>query len=315
MEKTGVVLQSMGGPDSLDAVEPFLRNLFADPLIFPVPGARILAPLIARRRAPEARRYYERLGGRSPLIEETARQADALGAALGPEFVVTAAHRYWGPDERTAVEHCARAGATSLVALPMYPQFCQATTTSSLRALERAARERGAGLVAIDRFFDDPGYVAALARTVRAGLAGFSRHARPHVIFSAHGVPCSLVRRGDPYVSEIEATARAVERALPAEVPWHLAYQSRVGPMKWVEPKTEDVLERLGARGVREALLVPISFVTEHVETLDEMDNRLLPLARTHGIADIRRAPALGTAADFIASLAGLVTRKLAVPA
>ena len=308
--RTGVVLLSMGGPDSLEAVRPFLKNLFADPYIFPVPGGRLLAPLIAWRRAPEARRYYERLGGRSPLIAETARQAEALGAALGARFFVTAAHRYWGPDERAAAEECRRAGARTIVGLPMYPQYCRATTASSLVALERAARERALEVRALDRFAHDAGYLEALAASVRGVLDGFGPGARPHVVFSAHGVPVSLVKKGDPYVAEVEATARAVERALPEGTPCHLAYQSRVGPMAWVGPSTEETLRRLGAAGVREALLVPISFVTEHVETLDEMDNRLAALAREHGVRDVRRAPALGTAPAFIEALARLVAAR-----
>jgi protoporphyrin/coproporphyrin ferrochelatase len=312
---TGVVLLSMGGPDSLDAVRPFLRNLFSDPLIFPVPGGRLLAPLIAWRRAPEARRYYERIGGRSPLIEETAKQAAALAETLGAGYVVTAAHRYWGPDERAAVEICSRAGARTIVALPMYPQYCSATSASSLGALKGAAAERALDVVAIDRFAHDEGYLDALARGVRETLAASPAGARPHVVFSAHGVPLSLVRKGDPYVAEVEATVRAVRRTLPAGVEAHLAYQSRVGPMKWVEPRTEDVLRDLGARGVESVVMVPISFVTEHVETLDEMDVRLAALAREHGVRDVRRVPALGTAPDFIEALAALVSRKATVPA
>ncbi len=314
-ERTGVVLLSMGGPDSLDAVEPFLRNLFSDPLIFPIPGGRLLARFLARRRAPEARRYYERLGGRSPLIAGTAEQAAALGQVLGPDFHVTAAHRYWGPDERAAIDECARAGARTVVALPMYPQFCRATSESSLRAIQRAAEERDVEVVAIDRFAGDPGYLEALARSVRVEVERSTARSLPHVVFSAHGVPVSLVKKGDPYVAETEATVRAVVRKLPDGTPWRLAYQSRVGPMKWVGPATEDVLRDLGARRVAEVLLVPVSFVTEHVETLDEMDHRLAALAKEHGVREVRRVPALGTTPGFIAALAGLVTRKLAVPA
>jgi ferrochelatase len=306
----------MGGPDSLDAVRPFLARLFSDPLIFPVPGARFLGSLVARLRAGEARRYYERIGGRSPLIDITARQARALEEALASDQVVTAAaFRYWGPEAKDAVAALERRGVRELVALPMYPQYCRATTLSSILELRRAANARGMELIEIDRFGAEPAFLAAVSATVLEALGELGPAARPHVVFSAHGVPESFVARGDPYVREVETTARAVAARLPADVPWHLAYQSRVGPIRWVEPATDVLLRRLGAEGVRELVLVPLSFVADHVETLDEMDLRLREVALSSGVRDVRRARALNDSPAFIEALAGLVRRRIGASA
>jgi ferrochelatase len=310
-EPTPIVLLAMGGPDRLDAVEPFLRNLFSDPLIFPVPAGRWLAPWIARRRSREVKKYYERIGGGSPLNATTERQAAALNEALGPAFPARAAFRYWGPDESSAVRWAAGLGARRLVALPMYPQYCRATTLSSLVELRKAASKSGVEIVEIDSYADDAGYLDALAAGVRTGLASFAEAARPHVLMSAHGVPASFPKQGDPYVAQVEATARLLAGRLPANTPWTLAYQSRVGPVKWVEPYTDEVLVHLARGGVREVLMVPLTFVADHVETLDEMDIRLKQIAVDAGVVDFRRVPALNDDRAFVAALADLVRRRL----
>ncbi len=313
---TAVVLLTMGGADTLDAIRPFLRNLFSDRLIFPLgpaPVQWLLARLIAWRRAPKVRLYYERIGGGSPLNATTRAQARALEAALGERFRCFAAFRYWGQSAGRAVADAKAAGARRVIALPMYPQFCKASTLSSLVDLRVAADAAGGvELVEIDRFSDDAGYLTALTAPVVRMLSEFPPGARPHVIFSAHGVPESLPRGGDPYVAEVEATARAVVARLPPETPWHLAYQSRVGPVKWVEPYTDVLLPRLAAEGVRAMLMVPLTFVSDHVETLDEMDIRLRGMAETAGVSDFRRVPALNDDPAFIAALADLVKRKVA---
>jgi protoporphyrin/coproporphyrin ferrochelatase len=312
VEPTPIVLLAMGGPERMDAVEPFLKNLFSDPLLFPLPGARLLAPLIARRRAPEAKKYYARIGGGSPLNATTERQARALEAALGEGFAARAAFRYWGPGEAEAVRWAAGLGARRVVALPMYAQYCRATTLSSLHELRRAAGAAGVQILEIADYHDDAAYLDALAAPVRAMLAEFGAAARPHVVMSAHGVPKSFVKKGDPYVAQVETTARLLAARLPPGTAWTLSYQSRVGPVRWVRPYTDEVLARLGREGVREVLMVPLSFVADHVETLDEMDIRLRGMALDAGIADFRRVPALNDDPAFIAALCGIVRRRIA---
>lgn len=309
-----VVLLAMGGADSAEAVEPFLRNLFADPLIIPVPGPawfrRAVGRRIAQKRAPIVRPYYERIGF-SPLNRTTEAQARALEARLGAGWRCFAAFRYWGPDERAAIAAAEAEGARTVVALPMYPQWCRATSLSSLRALREAAAGRPVELCEIDRFSDDPAYLDALAAPVARTLGEFPPGTRPHVVMSAHGVPESLPQKGDPYVGEVEATARALAARLPADTPWRLVYQSRVGPVKWVRPFTDETLRALGAEGVRAVVVVPLTFVADHVETLDEMDIRLREVAVAAGIADYRRVPALNDDPAFVDALAGLVRRRV----
>jgi len=314
-EPVAIVLLAMGGPDRLEAVEPFLRNLFADPLIFPLPGGRLLAPWIARRRARQVSTYYDRIGGGSPLNATTRRQAEALQAALGEGFFARAAFRYWGPDEPEAVRWAVALGARQVIALPMYPQYCRATTLSSLVELRRAAGAAGMTLIEIDGYHDDPGYLDALAAGVLAALAAFDGEARPHVVMSAHGVPKSFPRKGDLYVAQVEVTARLLAERLPPTTPWTLAYQSRVGPVRWMQPYTDELLPRLGRSGVRAVLMVPLSFVADHVETLDEMDIRLRRIALDSGITDFRRVAALNDDPAFIAALAALVRRRMATEA
>lgn len=309
----GVVLLTMGGADSAEAIAPFLENLFSDPLVIPVWGPvwfrRFMGRRIAKRRAPQVRPYYERIGF-SPLNRTTEKQAQALEARLGADFRCFAAFRYWGSDERAAVEAALNAGARSLVALPMYPQYCKATTLSSLRALRSAAQGHPLKVLEVERFFDDEGYLQALREQV---LQMLSRGAAgSHVIFSAHGVPESLVSKGDPYVAEVEATARSLAARLPKGTHWHLAYQSRVGPVKWVKPWTDELLLQLAADGVQAVLMVPITFVADHIETVDEMDIRLKEIAERAGIREFRRVSALNDDPAFIEALAGIVLRRVA---
>lgn len=311
--ETGVVLLAMGGPDSLAAVEPFLANLFADPLIFPVPGQRLLAPWLAWYRARSARGYYEALGGASPLIAETERQARALEAALSSTLPVVSAFRYWGPTADDAVARLRSLGCRRAVALPMYPQYCRATTLSSFVDLRRAAQRSGLEVVEVDSFHEDPSYLDALAEQVRRDLARAPAGAT--VVLSAHGVPVRLERSGDPYVAQVRSTAAALARRLPRGTPSVLAFQSRVGPVRWVGPDTPSVVRSLARTGARDLVVVPLTFVTEHVETLDELDVRLRGVAMDSGVRTFRRVPALGTDPAFVAALGGIVRRRLGVEA
>jgi ferrochelatase len=329
--KIGVVMFQLGGPDSLEAVEPFLFNLFSDPDILPIPvvGGLLRKPLaryIARKRAPRVAEHYREIGGRSPLGLLTVRQADALEATLRPEFdpLVTLAMRYWRPTTEDAVARIRAASLDYLVLLPLYPHFSYATTLSSLKEWNRVYRSSPSSnssasssppVRTVGDFHRHPLYIEALVDRINATFGHFDSPEGVHIVFSAHGIPLSLVEKGDPYPRQIEATARAViERgAWPnAHV---LCYQSRVGPMKWLQPSTTDTLKRLGGEGAKRVLIVPLSFVTEHVETLHEINIEAREVAEHAGIQQFRMMPAVGDSPKFIACLADLVRKALLTPA
>lgn len=309
MTKTAVVLFNLGGPDSLDAVEPFLFNLFNDPAIIGAPGLirTLLARFISKKRGPVAREIYAQLGGKSPLVEETAKQARALEAALGEGFRVFTAMRYWHPFASEALAAARQWGADKVVLLPLYPQFSTTTTRSSLREWRKLAADWPVTTEAVCCYPDEPGLVSAITQLVRAGYEQAAAIGKPRILFSAHGLPQSVVDKGDPYPKHVEQTARAVIGALDlADVDWTLCYQSRVGPMKWIGPSTEEELERAGEDGVP-VVVVPIAFVSEHSETLVELDIEYRHRAEALGIPAYVRVPAVGHHPDFIAGLARLV--------
>lgn len=322
--RVGVLLFNLGGPEDLASVEPFLRRLFSDRDIIELPLGRALQPafawLLAKLRGPSVRRNYARIGGGSPQLALTRRQAAALEARLngdGARFGVFLAMRYWGPSTEQALASMAAAGIERAVTLPLYPQYSRATTGSSERELERAlgsARWRGRFVVeAIRSYAADPLYLDALADTVRTGLAGFPERTRDRVVllFSAHGLPQRFVDRGDPYVRETEATRTGLLTRLRLPNRQLLGYQSRTGPVKWIGPGTDELLRELGRSGVREVLVVPLSFVSDHIETLYEVDILFAAHARAAGVTDYRRTPTLGSHPLFIEALARLVERRL----
>ena len=318
----GVVLMNMGGPDSLEAVEPFLYNLFSDEDLIRLPwgtvGQRTLAHVIASRRAPKVRDLYRSIGGRSPIAELTARQARALEAALhdgGVECRCHVAMRYWRPSADDAAAALRADGVDRVLALTLYPQFSHATTGSSLKDLRRALHAAGVTvpLEVIDRYGDDPAYLDALTETVAAGLAQFSvaERDRVPVLFSAHGLPQRYVDEGDPYEREVRATVAGVVVRLGLEDRSYIGFQSKVGPVKWLGPSTEAVIHDLAQRGAGKLLVVPVAFVSDHIETLQEIDLLYRDIAQAAGIMDFRRAAALNDRPAFIAALAGLVRRHL----
>ncbi len=304
---TGVVLCNMGGPDSLQAVRPFLENLFSDPEIlrFPLSGIlqQPLARWISRKRAPRVAERYRRIGGRSPIGEITRAQADALASALGPDWTVTVAMRYWHPRAREAAAELRCRGATRIVVLPLYPQYSRATTGSSLADLDAGLAAAGLGDLptrVVRSWHDHPAYLDALAEAVAEGLRGFDGAT---VLFSAHSLPVKLIERGDPYLDQVRATVAGVVERLGN--PSHrLAFQSRTGPVRWLGPGVEETLEALAAEGLRRILVVPVSFVSDHIETLYEIDVEYADLARTLGIREFRRCPALNTRPSFVRALA-----------
>ena len=331
-ELTGVVLLNMGGPDSLAAVEPFLFNLFNDNDIIRLPLRGFLlqwplAKMISSRRARFVRGYYEKIGGKSPIAKITRLQArlveQRLNAAGGDRYRCYVAMRYWNPFTDEAVAAMKRDGVTRIVALTLYPHYTTATTDSSLRELRRGLARAGMGalpVTVVDRYFDDPRYLDALTRRVRFGLQRrFTDEERKRalILFSAHGLPVSFIKKGDPYVDHLRTTITGVVARLSLSlgyVPeWMLSFQSRAGPTKWLEPSTEDTIKQLAAAGRREVLAVPISFVSDHIETLYEIDMLFGDEARALGLA-WKRAPSINHEPLFIEALASLVERAVAPP-
>ncbi|MEI8356259.1 MAG: ferrochelatase [Deltaproteobacteria bacterium] len=315
-DKTAVLLLQMGGPDSLDAVGPFLLNLFSDRDIIRL-GPAFLHPFLARRisrkRTPEVERQYEKIGGRSPIREMTENQAQALEEKLGDGFRCFVAMRYWRPSTIEALAAINRGLITRIVALPLYPHYSRATTGSSLNELKRVLREAGVKfeLSCIEPYYNHHLYIGALAERIAEGLTRFPDRKDLQVVFSAHSLPQSFIDAGDPYLSQIVETVRLVMEHFIG-VTHRLAFQSRAGPLKWLEPDTEKVIRELAANGCSELLIVPISFVSDHLETLYEIDLCYRELAHSLGICEFHRAPALNCSPLFIESLADLVREKVA---
>lgn len=307
--RLAVVLFNLGGPDRPESVKPFLFNLFNDPAIIgaPVPVRWALAKLISTRREKPAQANYAIMGGASPLLRETQAQADALQAALtaarpADEVRVFIAMRYWTPlTEDTAAEVAAFA-PDETVLLPLYPQYSTTTTGSSLKAWAKAYR--GPGTVStVCCYPDAAGLIDAHARRIEATWDAAGRPGPVRLLFSAHGLPEKVIGAGDPYQMQIEATATAVAARLGGAWDWSVCYQSRVGPLKWIGPSTPDALKQAAKDGVG-VLVTPIAFVSEHVETLVELDHEYGQLAAELGVTPYLRAPAIGVEPAFIEALA-----------
>jgi protoporphyrin/coproporphyrin ferrochelatase len=326
-KRVGIVLFQLGGPDSLEAVEPFLFNLFLDPDIIPLGPLGILrrpiAKLISSRRSIPVAGKYAEIGRRSPIVLLTERQRRRLVEALSPyiEPVAVTAMRYWHPLTSEAVAGLQQAGPLDeIVLLPLYPHFSYATTLSSLKEWRRVygppngkPKERTVG-----QFYNHPLYIQALVQRIGSVLRQFADSSRIHLVFSAHGLPMSLVEKGDPYPQQIETTVRLVcEEGAKRYAGWPrahvLCYQSRVGPAKWLQPPLTGTIERLAREGVKEMLVVPISFVTEHIETLHEINIEARAEATKLGIQTFRMMPAVGDSPLFIAALKDLVLRAVGI--
>jgi ferrochelatase len=322
--KTGIVMLNLGGPANLDEVEPFLLELFADREIIQLPFQGWLGPFIARRRAPKVRGLYDRIGGGSPILRYTRAQGEGMVARLDRLSPDTAPHgyyvafRYVQPKSEDALRAMARDGVQRAVAFTQYPQFSCSTTGSSLNELWRAAERTGLRDAfewsIIDRWPVHEGFVAAMADTVREGLEQFDPAARDQVLllFSAHSLPLDVIDRGDAYPQEVGASVQAVVDRLGRPNPYLLAFQSEVGPVRWLGPSTEKVIRRLGARGQKDLLVVPIAFTSDHIETLSELDREYGEVAKHAGITGYRRTPALHDRPLFMDALADIVRRHLA---
>ncbi|WP_353930320.1 ferrochelatase [Okeanomitos corallinicola TIOX110] len=325
MGRVGVLLLNLGGPDKLEDVGPFLYNLFSDPEIIRLPFRWMQKPLawfIATRREKTSQENYKHIGGGSPLRRITEEQGDALKAKLeemGKAADIYVGMRYWHPYTEEAIAQLAEDKIDKLVILPLYPQFSISTSGSSFRLLEKLWQEtpklQPLEYTVIPSWYKQPGYLQAMAELIIEQLNKFPHPDQAHIFFSAHGVPKSyVIEAGDPYQQEIEECTQLIMQTLNRPNDHTLAYQSRVGPVEWLQPYTEDALKELGAKGVKDLVVVPISFVSEHIETLQEIDIEYREIAEEAGIENFRRAAAPNTHPVFIQALADLVVESLEKP-
>jgi ferrochelatase len=315
--RVAIILFSLGGPDQQSAVRPFLFKLFNDKAIIgaPQPIRFLIAQLISRSRAKLARANYARMGGGSPILPETLKQAEALERAVAQRvgnvtFKCFPAMRYWKPLVKDAARAAEDWGATDAILLPLYPQFSSTTTASSLAAWKHASKLSSATICCYPA---GARFAQAHADTITKVWRDAGSPPRPRVLFSAHGLPQRVIDRGDPYQWQVEQSVGAVKALLPADWDARICYQSRVGPLKWIGPSTEEELHCAGADGAG-VIVSPIAFVSEHIETLIELDIEYAQLARDLKLPFYLRASALGAAPDFIEALAELVERALSAP-
>ena len=322
MGRIGVLLLNLGGPDKIEDVRPFLYNLFSDPEIIRLPVKALQKPLawlISTLRAKTSQENYLEIGGGSPLREITEAQGKALENKLkqmGQDVKIYVGMRYWHPFTEEAIAQIKRDGIKQVVVLPLYPQFSISTSGSSFRVLEEMWSSdpvlQQVDYTLIPSWYDHPGYLQSMADLIDRELDKFPNPDRAHVFFSAHGVPVSYVEEaGDPYKKQIEECTRLIMETLGRSNNYTLAYQSKVGPVEWLQPYTDDALEELGQQGVKDLAVVPISFVSEHIETLQEIDIEYREVAEEAGIENFYRVPALNVYPGFIDSLANIVVDSL----
>ncbi|MBS9390016.1 MAG: ferrochelatase [Dolichospermum sp. WA123] len=325
MGRIGVLLLNLGGPDKPEDVGPFLYNLFSDPEIIRLPFRWMQKPLawfIATRREKTSQINYQQIGGGSPLRRITEEQGAAIKAQLGElgqEVKIYVGMRYWHPYTEEAIAQITQDNLDKLVILPLYPQFSISTSGSSFRLLEQLWKEnpklQSLEYTVIDSWYKEPGYLQAMAELIVGELEKFPHPKDVHIFFSAHGVPKSYVEEaGDPYQQEIEECTDLIMQTLNRPNPHTLAYQSRVGPVEWLKPYTEDALKELGVKGVKDLIVVPISFVSEHIETLQEIDIEYREIAEEAGIHNFGRVPAPNTNPVFIQALSDLIIDALKQP-
>jgi ferrochelatase len=311
----GVLLLNLGGPDSLTAVRPFLYNLFSDREIIRLGPAfmqKPLAWLISALRHSKTEGFYRQIGGGSPILSITRAQAAALQLSLSdsPTTVkVYVGMRYWHPFIGDVVPEMHQRGIRKVIALGLYPQYSVATTGSSVARLKAAASDLPLELRIIPSWHDHPMYIDSLVARIGEGLLRFGEGAQPvHILFSAHSLPQKFIDEGDPYEEQIRGTIAGVVKRISA--PWSLAFQSRSGPVKWLAPSTGEVIKELAAGGVRNLLVVPVSFVSDHIETLYEIDILYKAMAARLGMR-LERTESLNTSGLFIAALTNIVTNTI----
>ena len=316
--KLAVLLFNLGGPDGPAAVQPFLFNLFNDPAIIrlPVPLRWLVAKLISKRRAPVAAEIYAKMGGRSPILPNTKAQAEALAARLQDvaETKCFIAMRYWHPFMKDTIRDIKKFAPDQVIMLPLYPQYSTTTSASSLQQARDIFRQHDphVKLKTVCCYPTEDGFIQAMAESTRTAYEAAKAHGTPRILFSAHGLPEEIVKAGDPYQWQCEQTTAALVKALAIPgLDYTLCYQSRVGPLQWIGPATDDEVRRAGHDKVP-LIVVPIAFVSEHSETLVEIDQEYRHLATEHGVPHYAYVPTVGTAPDFIGGLEKLVRNALA---
>lgn len=332
-ETIGVILLNLGGPDSLHAIKPFLYNLFSDRQIIQLGPSFLQQPfawLISTIRSKKTEKMYAMIGGKSPILNITIAQAKALEEALNQKsernkdseprtsnselsFKVYVGMRYWRPFIEKVVPEIYNDGIRKLIALSLYPHYSLATSGSSLSKFKEVASRYPIETFCIPSWFNHPLYIEALVDVIRKGIESFGQKSEVrsqksvldiHVLFSAHSLPMKIVDKGDPYVNQIKGTIEEITRRMP--IKWHLSYQSKSGPVKWLEPSTDEKLKELAREGVKDILVVPISFVSDHIETLYEIDILYKNIADRLGIK-LKRAESLNNHPYFIEALKNIV--------
>jgi ferrochelatase len=319
--KVGVLVFNLGGPETLRDVKPFLYRLFSDPEIIRIkwgPLRKLLAYTIATLRRKTSEGYYRQIGGGSPLRRLTEEQARALANEFkkrGKNVETFVGMCTWHPFLREAAEKIEKSGIESLVILPLFPQYSVTTTGSGFSALRDLIDKRPPfkklDMRWVTSWWDHSHYIECFAQAIRAEIVKFNEPGGVHILFSAHSIPESYVREGDPYLEQTKKTVELIMDRLERKNPYQLSFQSKIGPVKWLEPFTNDVITDLGKQGVNDVLVVPISFVSEHVETLYELDILYKKVAEKAGIRNFRRVPTLNSDPEFIKALAEIVEAEL----
>ena len=313
--KIGVVLLNMGGPDSLEAIQPFLYNLFSDHDIIqiPKPIQKPVAWIISKTRAKKTEDYYKVMGGKSPQKEQTEEQAKSLQNVLGKDFKVVVAMRYWHPFTEEALEKLKNENLEKIILLPLYPQYSKTTTGSSFneffRQFEKFKKQgyfKDVEVVKVESYHNNQRYIKAMVDNIKENLPDYKDY---HFLFSAHSLPEKIIKEGDPYKNQIEETVELIKNSFP-EVDYSLAYQSKVGPVKWLEPMTDEKIIELAKKGIKNIAVIPVAFVSEHSETLYELDIQYGKLAKEHGIENYKRIPTLKTHPEFIQTLKEIVIQN-----
>lgn len=319
--KVGILLFNLGGPETLRDVKPFLYRLFSDPEIIHVkwsPLRKAIAYAIATLRRRTSEGYYRQIGGGSPLRRLTQDQARALSDELkrrGKDVETFVGMCTWRPFLREAVNSVEQSNIEKLLILPLFPQYSVTTTGSGFSALRQLIEKRPSfhklNVQWVRSWADQPTYIQSFVEGIQRELATFTKPDRVHLLFSAHSIPESYVRKGDPYLDQTKQSVELIMDRLGRKNPYQLSFQSKIGPVKWLEPFTNDVILELGKRGIDDVLVVPISFVSEHIETLYELDILYKKVAKEAGIDNFRRVPALNSDPTFIRALAEIVESTL----
>ncbi len=320
--KLGILLFNLGGPEKLEDVKPFLYRLFSDPEIIHIkfpPLRKAVAYAIATIRRNTSEGYYRQIGGGSPLRRLTQEQADALKEEFrrrGRNVDTSIGMCTWNPFLDDVWKQIERTDIDTLVVLPLFPHYSVTTTGSGFRVLKELAaqgRFKQRGVHWVNSWQDQPTYVTAFAESIQRELKKFKNPDKVHLLFSAHSIPESYVKKGDPYLDQTRTTVQRIMDQIGRRNPYQLSFQSKIGPVKWLEPFTNDAIVKLGKEGIGDVLVIPISFVSEHIETLYELDILYKKVAQEAGIANFRRVPALNSDPTFIRALAEIVEGAIAV--